>query len=214
MGRAVGAAEAALGGGGGGGTPVPPQRGAERAGHRTGGGGDTDSSSSSGGSAADDGADAVGGGGGGDGDDPAGRPSAAAASSAATAAGILRRDAYFARYTANDEGAAEKADGSTFWGHLATVASHRLAADELAELRSPARPVAVVYGAADVVVPPASSRALAAAVAAERVVEVSGAHFVVDENEAAVVDVTLDVLRRAAAIHSRGGRQRGLLDLW
>ncbi|OSX75807.1 hypothetical protein BU14_0219s0007 [Porphyra umbilicalis] len=84
----------------------------------------------------------------------------------------------------------------------------------LTELRSPARPVAVVYGAADVVVAPSATRALAAAVAADVVVEVSGAHFVVDENEAEVTAVTLDLLRRAAAIHGVGGRRRGLLDMW
>ncbi|GAB0493318.1 hypothetical protein MMPV_004598 [Pyropia vietnamensis] len=217
VGRVVGAAEAALGGGA---STHATSRGGGDGSNGLGPVGSNSASSSGGGSAAagnDDDADSGvpnGSAGDGGGDDGDGTGGSSAAATAATAAGILRRDAYFARYMANDEGATEKADASTFWGHLATVASHRLTTDELAELRSPARPVAVVYGAADVVVPPSSSRALAAAVAADRVVEVSGAHFVVDENEASVVEVMLDILRRAAAIHGRGVRQRGLLDLW
>lgn len=190
----------------------PRGSGSSRSGSTGAADGDDANGGARGGTADDD--DAVGGSGGEDDAEPHEPAATLAGAPAATAAGTLRRDAYFARYVANDDGAAEKADGSTFWGHLAAVASHRLDAAELAELRSPARPVAVVYGAADVVVPPAASRALAAAVDAAVLLEVPGAHFVVDEAEAAVVGVTLDVLRRAAAIHGRGGRRRGLLDLW
>jgi len=199
VGRAVGAAEAAVGVGGG----HPNGGGAGR--RRGGGGADAPACHGDGGGVGD----ATASGSDGDGDRDGG-----GAAASPPPAGILRRDAYFARYTANDEGATEKADSSSFWGHLATVASHALTADELTELRSPARPVAVVYGTADVVVAPSATRSLAAAVAADVVVEVSGAHFVVDENEAEVTAVTLDLLRRAAAIHGVGGRRRGLLDMW
>lgn len=128
-----------------------------------------------------------------------------------------RRDIYHAKYTGaeashpSDVNPANVSDESsssvlpnpedsphTMYGHAAVVRSHFLSRALAAKLKSCTRVVKLVMtGRHDEVVTPSSSRALAASIGANTVVEVEAAHFITDEAAAEVTTHVIYGLRKA-----------------
>lgn len=103
-----------------------------------------------------------------------------------------RREVYAARYR-RPSPSPPRPDG--FWGHLAAVLTHGLAASEVTRISAAGFPVLVVAGSADEVVPPSAAAALASRLGG-RFLVVPAAHFVADEAAEAVNDA----MRRAWAV--------------
>ena len=119
-----------------------------------------------------------------------------------------RREIYHARYTGRDrmpeadESCSHIADAPdaahTIFGHFAVVRSHVMTGLFASKLRRCRRIVKLVlFGRHDRVVTPGASRRLAAAIRADTVVEVEGAHFVTEEADAEVTTQVMYGLRKA-----------------
>lgn len=92
-----------------------------------------------------------------------------------------RRSIYYRRYLAGmSADASRDENNSGFWGHLAAVRTHCLSNQDCTILRQAPFPKLVMYGNEDPVVMPRASRQLASRIDAE-MVEVRGAHFIIDE---------------------------------
>ncbi|KAK1857685.1 hypothetical protein I4F81_000300 [Pyropia yezoensis] len=103
-----------------------------------------------------------------------------------------RREVYQRRYRRPGP-SPPRPDG--FWGHLAAVLTHGLAATEVTRLAAAGFPILVVAGSADEVVPLSAAAALATRLGG-RLLVVPAAHFVADEAAVAVNDA----MQRAWAV--------------